>query len=77
MLIVTHEHLTLYRNDEHLRRSAGAVCKWDLDDIPRFRLQKLNQLNDSEKIFIVNLARYKRYLSVILDCSCSSQFEIF
>jgi len=57
MLIVTHEHLTLYRNDEHLRRSAGAVCKWDLDDIPRFRLQKLNQLNDSEKIFIVNLAR--------------------
>ena len=56
-MIVTMENLTLYRNDENLHRSTGTVIKWDLDDIPRFRLQKLNHLNDSEKIFIVNVAR--------------------
>ena len=57
LMIVTMENLTLYRNDENLHRSTGTVIKWDLDDIPRFRLKKLNHLNDSEKIFIVNVAR--------------------
>ena len=52
VLTVTDEQIRLYRSD------STQVAQWDLDDIPRFRLQKLHQLNDSEKIFIVNLARW-------------------
>ncbi|XP_057291264.1 uncharacterized protein LOC130613919 [Hydractinia symbiolongicarpus] len=70
LMVVTSEHLLLYRNSNVINRSdevgrngsdgksrSTEVAKWDLDDIPRFRLQKLNRLNDAEKIFIVNLAR--------------------
>eukprot|EP00111_Clytia_hemisphaerica_P018671 TCONS_00055192-protein len=57
LLVVNIQHLSLYKLDIHMRASKLPIAKWDLDDIPRFRLQKLNQLNDAEKIFIINLAR--------------------
>lgn len=57
LLVVNLQHLSLYKLDLHMRPGKFPLVKWDLDDIPRFRLQKLNQLNDAEKIFIINLAR--------------------
>ena len=57
LLAVSLQHLSLYKLDLHMRAGTIPIAKWDLDDIPRFRLQKLNQLNDAEKIFIINLAR--------------------
>ena len=35
-----------------------AAIQWHLEDIPRFRLQRLCHLHDGEKIFIINVARY-------------------
>ena len=52
-LSVSPEHLKLYKKDEvrNLR------IQWHLEDIPRFRLQRLCHLHDGEKIFIINVAR--------------------
>jgi len=58
LLVVKLQDLSLYKLDLHMHAGKFPIAKWDLDDIPRFRLQKLNQLNDAEKIFIINLARY-------------------
>ncbi|XP_047133808.1 docking protein 1 isoform X1 [Hydra vulgaris] len=54
-LSITQKSIQLYHATPNL--SENPVVVWDLDDIPRFRLQKLNQLYDTEKIFTVNLAR--------------------
>lgn len=64
LLVVTNEHLSLHHapiDGGFTNRNRPAVT-WHLDDIPRFRLQKLNHLNDAEKIFIINLARYALFL---------------
>lgn len=63
LLVVTTEHLSLLHDsqDTSMIRARPAVT-WHLDDIPRFRLEKLNQLNDAEKIFIINLARYDTHV---------------
>ena len=57
LLSISPEHIMLFRTDDGVHENGHPVKQWELDDIPRFRLQKLNHLNDAEKIFIINVAR--------------------
>eukprot|EP00794_Sanderia_malayensis_P019181 gene19181-21103_t len=53
LLSVSPEHLKLFKQSNQI----SPVMQWHLEDIPRFRLQRLCHLHDSEKIFIINVAR--------------------
>ena len=54
LLSVSPEQLKLCKRES---QNIAAV-QWHLEDIPRFRLQRLCHLHDGEKIFIINVARY-------------------
>lgn len=53
LLSITPEHIAIYKQENKRK----AVMQWHLEDIPRFRLQRLGHLHDGEKIFIINVAR--------------------
>lgn len=53
LLSVSPEHLKLTKKDN----VGELMIQWHLEDIPRFRLQRLCHLHDGEKIFIINVAR--------------------
>eukprot|EP00112_Aurelia_sp_Birch-Aquarium-sp1_P000082 Seg1005.10 transcript_id=Seg1005.10/GoldUCD/mRNA.D3Y31 product="Dynein regulatory complex subunit 4" protein_id=Seg1005.10/GoldUCD/D3Y31 len=64
LLSVSPEHLKLCK-----RETQNIVAiQWHLEDIPRFRLQRLCHLHDGEKIFIINVARFDRlFISFIFN----------
>ena len=53
LLSVSPEHLKLSKREDQRE----IRIQWHLEDIPRFRLQRLCHLHDGEKIFIINVAR--------------------
>jgi len=53
ILSVSPEHLKLSKRENERE----VKVQWHLEDIPRFRLQRLCHLHDGEKIFIINVAR--------------------